>query len=163
MLHILKKRESIIALSFLFVFLTSCASKTYIPTVQTEFETKAKYTFGDFTYNCKITKTENFVTVEILDTKAAGLVIKCDGERVYFILGDTVRDNAVGEVDVTNPALILYQVFFSLNSAVSSVIDGGCVLSGTCGAGNYALTLSKAGDFKNLSLPSAGIVIDFYI
>jgi len=160
-----KNKERVFALSFVFVILaltlTSCTSKTYIPEIKNSFETKALYTFGDFTYNCKITKDESSVSVLINDTNAAGMVIKCDGESVTFTQGNMKKAFPVSDIDVTNPALVLYQVFTSIETSNARLGGDGYLFSGTVSAGEYTLTVSKAGEYKALSLSGAKISVKF--
>ncbi len=159
-----EKRESFLTLSFIFlvsILFSSCSVKTYTPEIKSEFETDAVYTFGEFTYKCKIIKTADYVSVAPLETRASGMVIKCNGKSVTFTKGSFEKSFPVNDIDATNPAYALYCVFTSLDTASAEYRDGRYYFSSKIPAGEYILTVSKASEFISLSLPQAGISIEF--
>ena len=59
----------------LLLALGGCATKQYTPDVTADFEQSAVVTAGDFSYHCKICRTDGTVTVTVGDTAARGMVM----------------------------------------------------------------------------------------
>ena len=158
-----KFREGCLALLFILLsaLLSSCSTKVYTPELKTDFTSDASVTFGDFKYNCKVTKTADYLSVTPVDTAAAGMVIRCDGSTVTFTKGSMKREFPAEKITPLNPAVLMYEVFNSLDTAESKVSDGELVFSGTISAGEFVLTASKSGDIKKLAVNSAKIEIVF--
>ena len=159
------KRESFLTLSFIFlisILFSSCVSKTYVPEIPNELESEAVYTFGDFTYKCKVLKADDYVSVEVLDTKAKGLKIKCDGKTVCFTQWSFEKVFPVEKIDVTNPAVVLFNVFSTLESAQVTMNDGSYYFTSKIPAGTYTLIMSKANKIISVSVPESKIYIEFY-
>lgn len=157
------KKEGVSAFLFvlLIMSLCSCTAKTLTPEVKNEFEIKAVYKFNDFVYNCRITKSAEAVIVTVLDTEAEGLVLKCDGNNVSFNNNSISKSFPVQTVDITNPAVILYEVFNSINSAEAEAAEENFVFTGNIRAGRFRLCISRTNELESLSVDSAGVFIEF--
>ena len=150
-----------ILLFVLLLCLTGCSTRVYTPVIKDEFTLNAVYETGDFSYTCKIVKTQQAVSVIPTSTAAQGMTIKCDGQTVTFQKDNMVIPFATENTDVTNPAVILYEVFTSLTDAQAAK-NGECFeYRDVVGAGGYVLQQNLQGDFTQLDLPSAGIHITF--
>ena len=138
-----------------------CSPEKYTPVIKADLSLSAVYKTGDFSYSCKIVKKENEVSVIPVSTRAKGLVISCSGKEVTFKKNKFVKTFSVDEIDITNPAVILYQVFSSLDSAQVSLIEDEFTYTGNCSLGKYILTQKKDNSFKSLTVPQAEIEIIF--
>lgn len=162
------KREGVFALPFkLFVVfiiilsLCGCTSKTYTPEIKSEFEARANVNFDGFTYSCKIIKTENAVTVQVLDTNASGLSMKYDG-NILTLKTNEFEDSFTNEKTLpSNPAVALYEALFSLENAEVRVNESGYLFTGKVRAGEFELLLSRANDIKTISFSSAKLQFSF--
>ena len=146
------------------LFLCGCVQKTYTPVLETEFDLNAVYKTGDFSYSCRIKRTKEYVSITPTSTNAKGMTIKFDGSRVYFLKDGMKKEFARDEIDSTNPAVVLYEVFSSIervpppevkikNSAFNYV--------GTTSVGTFTLVQSKAEKLKSITIPDAQIEIVF--
>ena len=153
--------KKIIPLFLVLLLLSGCKTKTYTPVINEDFKLSAIYKTGDFSYLCDIEKKGDSISITPTSTRAKGLVINCDGKTVSFMRKDFVKTFEIGEMDKTNPALLLQQVFSNLQSAQVNLIDGFYTYSGNCSLGNYILKQSRENAFVSLEFPRAGIRIDF--
>ena len=94
-------------------------------------------------------------------TRARGLIISCNGKYVSLKRKSFVKTFSVEETDKTNPAIILYRVFNSLESADVRLIDGLFTYTGNCELGKYVLTQSKENSLLKLSIPQSSIEVEF--
>ena len=160
--NLLLIKEGVIALLFLLLFaLGACTSRVYTPEIKSEFEVNALCTFGDFKYNCKIVKTAGAVSVTPLDTRAQGMTMRCDGKTVAFIKGSMKREFPVESLDVTNPSIVLYQAFNSVDTANAEPSENGVVFKNSVSAGEYSLLITRDNELKELSVNSAKLHFDF--
>ncbi len=144
--------------------LSSCSHKTYTPVLESNYDLKAVYKTGDFSYSCRIVKKDNFVSVTPLSTNAKGMVITFDGARVTFIRGSMKKEFARDEIDSTNPAVVIYEVFSSLENAPEQEVklkSSAFQYVGTTSVGTFTLIQNKSNSLKSISIPDAQIEIAF--
>ena len=140
---------------------SGCKTEKQTPVIKAEYTLSAVYKAGDFSYSCEIIKNENGVFVIPDSTKAKGMIISCNGKEVSFKRKNFETSFSIDKIDKTNPALLLYQVFSSLESANVNLIDGEYTYTGNCSLGKYILTQNKDNSLKSLSVPQAEIEINF--
>jgi hypothetical protein len=141
--------------------LTGCNSQIYNPVISNEFEADATYTIGDFSYKCNIVKTEQDVSITANSTYAQGLTISCDGKNVTYKRNDMEKSISCDDVDCTNPALILYQVLFSLEDAQVQLVGDEYQYTSKTDAGDYVFIQGKDNSYKSLLISQADIEITF--
>ena len=146
------------------MLLCSCASKTYTPVLEGEFQKTAEFKTGDFHYKCKIVRARGAVSVTALSSYAKGTTIKCDGKTVTFIKKNMKNEFEREMIDSTNPAVVLFEVFDYLEGQSElkpRITSDGFEYSGEISAGAFRLLQSKDSELKSISLPSADIEIVF--
>lgn len=97
--------------ALLLLALGGCATKQYTPDVTADFEQSAVVTAGDFSYHCKICRTDGTVTVTVGDTAARGMVMTCAGTMVRYRFDGMEYEARAQDLENTNPAIALYDVF----------------------------------------------------
>ena len=153
--------KKIIPIVFVILLLAGCAAEQYTPVIKADYNLSAIYRAGDFSYSCKIEKAGNSISLTPTSTKAKGMIISCNGKEVSFKRKSFKKSFPIENIDKTNPAVILYQVFSSLDSAAVSLIDDEFIYTGSCSLGKYILTQKKDNSLKSLSIPQADIEINF--
>ena len=156
--------KRIFALMLLLLLISGCAKKTYTPVLETEFNLNAVYKVGDFSYSCKIVKTKSCVSITPTSTNAKGLTLKFDGKTVSYIRGKMLREFDRDEIDSTNPAIVLYEVFSSIENAKPievSVKNSEFHYVGTASLGTFTLIQTKSNALKSITIPDANIEIAF--
>ena len=91
----------------LLLALAGCATKQYTPDVTADFEQSAVVTAGDFSYHCKICRTDGTVTVTVGDTAAKGMVMTCAGTMVRYRFDGMEYEARAQDLENTNPAIAL--------------------------------------------------------
>ena len=156
--------KSISLLLTLCALLSACTSKMYTPVLLTEFDETAAVRAGSFSYRCRIGRRGGAVTVTALSTKAAGLTIRCDGKTVTFIRNDMKSSFPRDRIDATNPAVLLYELFASLESSetlTAKYKNDAFVFEGKTSLGEARLTQTKENLLQSVTVPDADIVIEF--
>ena len=140
--------KKIIPVLLALLTLSSCAQRVKAPDLNESFNVNAVYKSGDYSYACKIVKDKNGVSITPTSTNAAGMRIYCNGKTVEFTYGDFKKISDINKLDKTNPAIILYEVFFSGAS------------SGNTSVGSFTLK-SENGLPVNIDIPDADITLSF--
>ena len=112
--YILKK---IIPLLFaLALILCGCSEpeKPPVKTADTSFD--AVYKTGDFSFNCTVKWQNKTAFVTVNSTNAEGLTMSCDGREVTFSRGNMIKRENKENVDATNPARLLWEIFTALEN-----------------------------------------------
>ena len=152
-------------LLIILLLLSGCAKKTYTPVLETRFDLNADYKMGDFSYSCRIVKSENSVSITPTSSYAKGMTIKFDGKKLSFAKsGIKTREFEREDIDSTNPAVVLYEVFSSIENTKPievSVKKSGFHYVGTTSVGTFSLIQGKSGELKSISVPDASIEIIF--
>ena len=154
----------LILLLFVLLAFSGCTDKTYTPVIEDKFDASAVYTAGDFSYTCRIIKGDGYVSVTPTSTGAKGMTIKYDGETVSFTRNGMVKEFPRSSLDSTNPAVVLYEVFSSLENAPErevSLKNSTFHYVGTTSAGTFTLIQNKSNSIKSVSVPDAQIEIEF--
>ena len=86
----------------LLLALSGCATKQYTPDVTADFEQSAVVTAGDFSYHCKICRTDGTVTVTVGDTAARGMVMTCAGTMVRYRFDGMEYEARAQDLENTN-------------------------------------------------------------
>ena len=146
---------------FLVVLLSACATQKFTPVINEDYKLSAIYKTGDFSFSCDIEKHGDTISVTPSSTRAKGLVISCNGKEVTFKRNKLSKTFDISQLDKTNPAIILYQVFSSLPEAEVSLIDGVFTYTGTCSLGKYILKQNKTNELISLEIPQADIEVEF--
>ena len=92
----------------LLLALGGCATKQYTPDVTADFEQSAVVTAGDFSYHCKICRTDGTVTVTVGDTAARGMVMTCAGTMVRYRFDGMEYEARAQDLENTNPTCSPY-------------------------------------------------------
>ncbi len=156
--------KKIIPFVFMFVFIAGCSAKTYTPVINTAFTVNAVYQTGDFSYNCKIIKTQNDLTVVPTSTNAKDMMITYDGKSVTYKKEKMIKSFASEKINKTNPAIVLYEVFSFLENTEKlnvSKTDNGFEYTGKISAGNFRLMQNNDNSFKSITIANADIEIIF--
>lgn len=153
--------KKILLLLVLLLCLTACSTRVYTPVIKDEFTLDAVYETGDFSYTCRIVKTQQAVSITPTSTYAKGMSICCDGRNVTFTKDEKEMPFAMETLDITNPAIVLYEVFTSLADAEAVKNGDTYEYRGVVSAGNYLLCQNTQGDYVTLTLPAADIAITF--
>ena len=109
------------------LLLCGCTGEKTTPAISADTYFNAVYTTGDFSYNCTVKRQKGTVFVTVNSTNAAGLTISCDGRSIVFTKGAMIKRVNKENVDSTNPALLLWEIF--------NAIDNG---SSKCPLGNFS-------------------------
>ena len=150
-----------IPLVLIMLIFSACNMRTYTPVINEDIKLSAIYKTGDFSFSCDIVKQGDNVSIIPTSTRAKGMVISCNGKEVTFKRNKLIKTYDISELDKTNPAIILYQVFSSLDTADVKLIENAFTYTGSCSLGKYILKQNKNNELLSLSLPSANIEIDF--
>ncbi len=141
---------------------TGCQVKEYTPELPAGFKQKAVVSSGDFTFECEICKSEAQVDVTVLSTQAKGMVMSYNGKELTFTYEGFSHSINGKELEPTNTAIIVYEVFESLNTnAQSKKIDGGYQHFGKITLGDYTLVQNDDNSLKSIEIRSAGVIISF--
>ena len=153
--------KKIIPFILVLLLFSGCKTRTYTPVINEDFKCSAVYKTGAFSFSKKKKKTGDTISLVPTSTKAKGMIISCNGKEVTLKRNKLVKTFDVGEIDKTNPALLLQQVFTSLGEAETSLVDGMFTYSGKCSLGNYILKQGKDNKLISLTFPQAYISITF--
>ena len=158
----MRKFLPILPILFFISIFTGCQIKEYTPELPISFNQKATVSTGDFAFECEICKTETKVDVTVLSTQAEGLVMSYNGQDLTFTYEDFSHAVDGKDFEPTNTAIIIYEVFESLNTtAQSKKIDGGYQHFGKITLGDYVLLQNDDNSLKSIEIRSAGIFISF--
>ena len=153
--------KKLIPIVLVLLLISGCSANKYTPVINADYELSAVYKTGDFSYSCIIEKKGETVSITPISTRAKGMIISCNGKEISFKRKNFIKSFRIEEIDKTNPALILYRVLTSLDSAQTNLIDGEFTYTGKCELGKYILTQKKDNSFSSLSIPQADIKIEF--
>lgn len=158
----MKRILTILPILLLTLLFTGCQVKEYTPELPAGFKQKAVVSSGDFTFECEICKSEKQVDVTVLSTQAKGMVMSYNGKDLTFTYeGFSHSINGKG-IEPSNTAIIVYEVFESLNTnAQSKKIDGGYQHFGKITLGDYTLVQNDDNSLKSIEIRSAGVIISF--
>ncbi|MBR0412054.1 MAG: hypothetical protein IJI47_00600 [Eubacterium sp.] len=98
------------------LFLCGCTGEKTPPATITDTSFDAVYTTGDFSFNCNIKWQNNTAYITATSTNAAGLTISCNGREVTFTKGDMIKTEKRENIDNTNPAVLLWEVFTAMQN-----------------------------------------------
>ena len=146
------------------LLLSACGRGERPPALAPSFSVNAHYTAGDFSYTCLIERTDNTLRVTVTSTAAEGLRLTCDGSAVTFEKGEMNTVVPVDKTELTNPAVLLYDVFSDIFGAAPPMpVRQGELFyyNGSCALGDYSLSVNDSGAFHTLSLQQMGISVIF--
>ena len=157
--------KKIIPLFFAMLMLCACSAKTYTPVIDTVFTVNAVYKTGDFSYNCRIDKTDSSICVTPTSTNAKGLLITYDGKNVSYAKDDMKKTFSADTLDKTNPAIVLYDIFSYIENTENLDVkkrEDGFEYKGKIDAGEFSLVQKADNSLKSITIQSADISVVFY-
>lgn len=146
------------------LFLSGCKVKNYTPEIPVTFDQNVIVTLGDFSYDCKICKTEKNVSVTVDSTAAKGLIMTYDGKNLNFSFADFAYDINGTNFEKRNPAIVIYEVFDYINSTEqlnAKKIDGGFKYEGKISLGDFILIQNEDNSLKDLTFRNMDYKIEF--
>lgn len=156
--------KKVIPLFLVILTLCSCSAKIYTPVINQQFDLNAVYKTGDFSYNCRIVKDDKKLSVTALSSYAKGTTISFDGKTVTYEMKDMKKDIDASVVDKTNPAIVLYEVFKSLENADTNhaVKDKNTFCyTGKTSVGDFVFIQNTDNSFNSLEIKEADISVKF--
>ncbi len=156
--------KKIIPAFLLVLCLCGCSAKSITPVVTTDFTLNAVYKTGDFSYECVIAKKDGVLSVTPTSTRASGMFITYDGQKVTFDRHSITYSFDKSEIDPTNPALVLYEVFSSVESMdlnTVKTVDNEFYYRGKTSVGDYVLIQNTDNSYKSIEIADADINITF--
>lgn len=158
------KRAIPLALIIMLVFFSGCKVKNYTPEIPVTLEQNVRVISGDFSYDCKICKTEENVTVTVSSTAAEGMIMSYDGKNLSFSYADFSYDINGKNFEKRNPAIVIYEVFDYINTAEqlnAKKIDGGYKYEGKISLGDFILIQNDDNSFSDLTMRNTDYKIEF--
>lgn len=146
------------------MLLCGCTAKSYTPVITTDFEMNAVYQTGDFSFDCVISKNGNVLCVTPTSTSATGMIITYDGKTVTFNRNNMIKEFDKNVIDSTNPAIVLYQVFLSVEStdlSTVTLVNEQYQYTGKTDVGDFVLLQNNDNSFDTLTIPNANIKVTF--
>lgn len=146
------------------LILSGCKVKNYTPEIPLTIEQNVKVTSGDFSYECKICKTESDVTVTVNSTSAQGMTMIYDGENLSFSYNDFTYDINGKNFEKQNPAIVIYEVFDYINRTEqlnAKKIDNGFKYEGKISLGDFILIQNEDNSLSVLTMRNIDYKIEF--
>lgn len=144
--------------------LCSCSAKVYTPIISTEFEYNALCKIGDFSYDCKVIKTKNELSVIPTTTYASGMKMTFNGKTLTFSKNNMVESYDSSSVAYPNPAMLMYEVFATCeamqNVSVQKQKDAYAYV-GKISVGNFKLIQNEDNSYRSLHIENADMTIVF--
>ena len=153
-----------IPLLLILLLLSGCKVKNYTPEIPLTIDENVKVTSGDFSYECKICKTESDVTVTVNSTAAQGMTMTYDGENLSFSYSDFTYDINGKNFEKQNPAIVIYEVFDYINRAEqlnAKKIDNGFKYEGKISLGDFILIQNEDNSLSVLTMRNIDYKIEF--
>lgn len=116
---------------------------------------------GDFSFDCKITKIEKCISLEVLSTRAKGLTVTYSNGEITFSKGNITKTFKADNIDSTNPTKILYSVFDNLEELEVKRVENHFEYVGKTAIGEFKIVQNKDNSIKSISVPSADLTIEF--
>ena len=113
--------------------LCGCSGEKTTPATITDTSFDAVYTTGDFSFNCNIKWQNDTAYITATSTNATGLTISCDGREVVFTKGTMIKRENRENIDNTNPAVLLWEIFTALESGTNRCTLGTFTVAQTDG------------------------------
>lgn len=158
------KRVAPVFLIFLMLLFAGCKVKTYTPEIPYTFNQNVKVISGDFSYDCRICKTEKDVAVTVDSTSAKGMIMTYDGNKLAFSFADYSYEIDGRNFEKRNPAIVIYEVFEYLNSVQqldAKKIDNGFKYEGKISLGDFILIQNEDNSIKSIAIRNTEYRIDF--
>lgn len=144
--------------------LCACSAQIYTPVINQQFDLKAVYTTGDFSYDCRIVKDDKQISVTALSSYAEGTTISFDGKTVTYKLKNMKKEIDASVVDKTNPAIVLYEVFAELEkidpqNAVK--VKNTFQYKGKTSVGDFMFVQNTDNSFNEIKIADSEISVKF--
>ena len=123
------------------LLLTACSQNNKSPKIITASEFDAVYKMGDFSFDCTVKWQNSTAFVTVKSTNAAGMTISCDGRKVTFSKGKMLKRVPKDNVDSSNPARLLWEIF-------SAIENGGTKTS----LGDFEVVCDKKGNIQSITV-----------
>lgn len=147
---------------FLILFLfTGCEVKEYTPEIPLTFTQKAVVTSGDFSFECEICKTQESVAVNVLSTEASGMTMTYNGDTLLFDYSDYSYSVDGKSFEPRNVAIVIYEVFDTVDTAQAKKTEGGYQYQGKITLGDFTLNQNDDNSLASIVIRNAEMVIEF--
>lgn len=156
-------KKSILVLFIALVF-TGCQAKSYNPVIDTSFCYDAIFTTGDFSFSATIEKVDDTVKIIVNDTLAKGLIIAYNGTEITFTKDKLTYTLEADNIDKTNPAIIIFDVFESLQNLADITVqktDNGFKYIGKTSVCQFVLIQNDDNTYRTLQIPDMDVTIEF--
>ncbi|MDD6619904.1 MAG: hypothetical protein PUE75_02275 [Eubacteriales bacterium] len=156
--------KKIVPLFLVFLLLAGCKVKNYTPEIPASFEQNAVVTSGDFSYSCRICKSEEEVVVSVTSTSAENMIMRYNGERLTFLYDDFSYDIDGSNFERENVAIVIYETFEYINNTQElnvRKIESGFKYEGKISCGEFILIQNDDNSFNSLALRNGELSIDF--
>lgn len=156
--------KKILPIFLVLLLLSGCKIKTYTPEIPVSFQQNAQVTSGDFSFSCKICKSEGKVAVTVTSTSASGMVMTYDGDKLNFLYDDFSYDIDGSNFEKNNIAILIYDVFeYIENTDELSVrkIDTGYKYEGSVSCGDFILIQNNDNSLSSLTLRTGDMKVEF--
>lgn len=157
-------KKSILVLFIALVF-AGCQAKSYNPVIDSSFCYDAVFTTGDFSFSATVEKSENgVITVTVNDTLAKGLVICYNGKDITFTKNALTYTLDATDIDKTNPAIIIFDVFSALGSADNFTVQktkNGFKYTGKTPVCQFVFIQNDDNSFNSILIPDMDVTIEF--
>jgi len=144
--------------------LSGCKVKEYTPVIPVSFTKDIVVYTGDFSFNCKICKTEKTVTAAITNTNAAGMKMTYDGSTLSFSYDDFSYDLDGSKFEKNNIAIVIYEVFDYIDNKQdlnAKKLDNGYRYDGKISIGNFTLIQNDDNSFESLEIKECDYRVEF--
>ncbi len=156
-------KKSILVLFIALVF-TGCQAKSYTPVIDTSFCYDAIFTTGDFSFCATVEKNENTVKITVNDTLAKGLVITYDGADITLTKDSLTYTLDAASIDKTNPAIIIFEVFASLQNIDNLTVQktkNGFKYTGKTSTCQFVFIQNDDNSYNSILIPDMDVTIEF--
>lgn len=153
--------KKLIPIFLCILVLTGCHQRNFTPVLTTDFSRNAVCKIGDFSFDCKITKIEKCISLEVLSTRAKGLTVTYSNGEITFSKGNITKTFKADNIDSTNPTKILYSVFDNLEELEVKRVENHFEYVGKTAIGEFKIVQNKDNSIKSISVPSADLTIEF--
>lgn len=156
--------KKILPILLVFLLLTGCKVKSYTPEIPVSFEQNAVVAWGDFSYTCRICKSEEEVVVCVTSTSAENMIMRYNGEKLNFLYDDFSYDIDGSNFERENIAIVIYEAFdYILNTQELNVrkIDTGFKYEGKISCGDFILIQNDDNSFSSLTLRNGELSVEF--
>ncbi|MGN1329430.1 MAG: hypothetical protein ACI4V4_07000 [Eubacterium sp.] len=156
--------KKILPLFLVFLLFAGCKVKDYTPEIPLSFEQNAVVTSGDFSFSCRICKSEEEVVVSVTSTSAENMIMRYNGQKLTFLYDDFSYDIDGSNFERENIAIVIYEVFDYISSTQElnvRKIESGFKYEGKISCGDFILIQNDDNSFESLALRNGELSVEF--